>query len=95
MLAAILALMAFCAAIAWGLTQLLGSHADAYWRPAGRRGFHRDHRAGTHVDLGFVMAFQTARLILVILIADPRPPRRAGDGTPAYSTVTDFARLRG
>ncbi len=70
MLAAILALMAFCAAIAWGLTQLLGiDMLTAYLAtsPGGADSI-AIIAAGTHVDLGFVMAFQTARLILVILI---------------------------
>jgi membrane AbrB-like protein len=71
MLASILALMAFCTAIAWVLTQYLGiDMLTAYLAtsPGGADSI-AIIAASTNVDLGFVMAFQTARLILVIVIA--------------------------
>lgn len=70
MLASILLLMGFCALIAWGLTYLLGiDMLTAYLAtsPGGADSI-AIIAASTNVDLGFVLAFQTVRLIIVILI---------------------------
>jgi len=71
MLASILLLMAFCAGCGWLLTQLLGiDMLTAYLAtsPGGADSI-AIIAASTHVDLGFVLAFQTVRLIIVIAVA--------------------------
>lgn len=71
MLASILLLMAFCGGIGWMLTQLLGiDMLTAYLAtsPGGADSI-AIIAASAHVDLGFVLAFQTVRLIVVIVVA--------------------------
>ncbi|MGE4528891.1 MAG: AbrB family transcriptional regulator [Rhodospirillaceae bacterium] len=71
MLASILLLMAFCAGIGWMLTRFLGiDMLTAYLAtsPGGADSI-AIIAASTHVDLGFVLAFQTVRLIVVIVVA--------------------------
>ncbi len=70
MLASILALMAFCAGIGWILTRLLGvDMLTAYLAtsPGGADSI-AIIAASTGVDLGFVLSFQTMRLIIVIVV---------------------------
>lgn len=77
MLAAILSLMGFCAVIAWGLTRILGiDMLTAYLAtsPGGADSI-AIIAASTHVDLGFVLALQTVRLIIVIVVG-PMMARR-------------------
>ncbi len=71
MLASIFGLMAFCAGIAWLLTRLLGvDMLTAYLAtsPGGADSI-AIIAASADVDLGFVLAFQTVRLIIVIIVA--------------------------
>lgn len=70
MLASIFGLMGFCAGIAWVLTQLLGvDMLTAYLAtsPGGADSI-AIIAASADVDLGFVLAFQTVRLIIVIIV---------------------------
>lgn len=87
MLASILLLMGLCALIAWSLTHILGiDMLTAYLAtsPGGADSI-AIIAASTNVDLGFVLAFQTVRLIIVIVVGPiiARRVARAMGHTPA------------
>ncbi|WP_337995812.1 AbrB family transcriptional regulator [Oleispirillum naphthae] len=71
MMSSIIGLMIFCAGIGWLLTRVLGiDMLTAYLAtsPGGADSI-AIIAASTNVDLGFVLAFQTVRLIVVVVVA--------------------------
>lgn len=73
-LGTIVALMGFCAVLAWGLHVLAGADAlTAYLAtsPGGMDSVAVIAAACPGVDLPYVMTFQTARFVLVVLFAPP------------------------
>lgn len=89
----IVALMGFCALLAWGLHALAGVDAlTAYLAtsPGGMDSVAVIAAACPGVDLSYVMTFQTARFVLVVLLAPPLARHlaaRARAGNPAAGTA--------
>jgi len=80
-LASIVALMGFCGLLAWGLVELSGADAlTAYLAtsPGGMDSVAVIAAACPNVDLPYVMTFQTARFLLVVLLAPPLARFMAG-----------------